>query len=229
MQPIAFCNRCRGMKVGWNERYILHVLGCQGLVSKSYKLLILTAVLSSFVLAFPVTTGVALTDSSISKVAAPVAEGTPAPVPQPDESASVETMLARNGVDKDRLTRVTQAIIASSVKYHVDPKLIASIVIVESGANPFAVSEMDSVGVMQIHLKTWGKIADTENINLFRIEDNVDFGVRILRDYIASNGVWEGVARYKGRLSTPESQQAADDYVRKVQGIYGFRRTKASS
>ena len=26
MQPFAFCNRCRGMKVGWNRRYILHCL-----------------------------------------------------------------------------------------------------------------------------------------------------------------------------------------------------------
>ena len=29
MQPIAFCNRCRGMKVGWNRRYILHCLMCR--------------------------------------------------------------------------------------------------------------------------------------------------------------------------------------------------------
>lgn len=232
MQPIAFCNRCRGMKVGWNKRYILHCLACQEWVSKSYKLLILTAVLSSFVFAFPVTTGVVLTDPSSPRIARPGVIAVAArlvPLPKKgDISATVEKMLAGYVVEKDRLVRVTQAIMASSLKYHVDPKLVASIVIVESGANPFAVSEADSVGVMQIHLGTWGKTADTENINLFKIEDNVDFGVRILRDYIASNGIWEGVARYRGRLATPESQQEADDYVRKVQGIYGVIPAKAS-
>jgi hypothetical protein len=193
-------------------------------------LLILTVVLSSFVFAFPVTTGIVLTDLSSPKVvAAPVVVAArPAPLSKADGSAAVEQMLARYGVEKERLTRVTQAIMASSLKYKVDPKLVASIVIIESRADPFAVSEADSVGVMQIHLGTWAQIADTENINLFKIEDNVDFGVRILRDYIASNGVWEGVARYKGRLATPESQQAAEDYVRKVQNIYGLAPAQAS-
>jgi soluble lytic murein transglycosylase-like protein len=228
MQPIAFCNRCRGMKVGWNKRYILHCLACQEWVSKSYKLLILTAVLSSFVFAFPVTTNIVLTDPAGPKMAPAVVRASLLPLAKPDIAATVEKMLAAYGVGKERLARVTQAIVTSSLKYHVDPKLVASIVIVESGANPFAVSDMDSVGVMQIHLGTWGHVADTEDINLFKIEDNVDFGVRILRDYIANNGIWEGVARYKGRLDTPESQQAADDYVRKVQGIYGIAPAKAS-
>jgi len=216
------------MKVGWNKRYILHCLACQEWISKSYKLLILTAVLSSFVFAFPVTTAVVSTDLSDPKVAPSIVEASVVPLPKAGMSAVVETMLARYGVEKKRLTRVTHAIMTSSVKYHVDPKLVASIVIVESRANPFAVSDSDSVGVMQIHLGTWGQTADTENINLFKIEDNVDFGVRILRDYIAGNGIWEGVARYKGRLETPESQQAADEYVRKVQGVYGVIPAKAS-
>ena len=29
---------------------------------------------------------------------------------------------------------------------------------------------------MQIHLPTWGLTADREDINLFKIEDNIDFG-----------------------------------------------------
>jgi hypothetical protein len=57
---------------------------------------------------------------------------------------------------------------ASGQKYHIDPKLVASIVIVESGADPFAVSTAESVGIMQIHLPTWGRVADKENINLLR-------------------------------------------------------------
>ena len=53
MQPIAFCTRCRGMRVGWNGRYILHRLRCKTWIPTSSKLLILTVVLSIFVLRFP--------------------------------------------------------------------------------------------------------------------------------------------------------------------------------
>jgi soluble lytic murein transglycosylase-like protein len=115
-----------------------------------------------------------------------------------------------------------RAIVSSSSRHGLDPRLVASIVIVESGANPYAVSEADSVGIMQIHLGTWGAIADKENINLFKVEDNVEFGVRILRDYIAATDTWEGVARYRGKTDAPESQRAALEYVQKVQRIYRF-------
>src|SRR4030095_12997792 len=100
-----------------------------------------------------------------------------------EQAASLEKMLAPYGSNPARLGRVVRGVMARNKKNKVDPRLIASIVIVESGTNPFAVSGADSVGIMQIHLGTWGEIADKEDVNLFKIEDNVDFGVRILRGY----------------------------------------------
>ena len=95
--------------------------------------------------------------------------------------------------------------------------------IVESRANPFAISGSDAIGMMQIHLPTWGPRADKEGINLFKIEDNIEFGTRILKDYIRRFGLWEGVKRYKGwNPGSPASAEAVSDYVAKVQGIYGF-------
>ena len=227
MQPIAFCNRCRGMKVGWNRRYVLHCLACQEWLSKSYKYLILTAILSSFVFAFPVSTGVALTDLIPPEAGPAIVEASavPAPLPAPGVSA-LESMLATYGAGEGLRPRVARAILASSAKYGVDARLVASIVIVESRADQFAVSDSDSIGIMQIHLRTWGPIADRQNINLFKIEDNVDLGVRILKGYIVGSGLWEGVARYKGRSETPESYQAAAEYVQKVQTIYEARPNK---
>ena len=111
----------------------------------------------------------------------------------------------------------------------IDPRLVASIAVVESRANPFAVSHSDSIGIMQIHLGTWGEVVDKEDVNLFRIEDNVDFGVKILRSYVVSSGMWEGVARYKGLSEDAESRQAAEEYVRKVQAIYGSQGSPAPS
>ena len=227
MQPIAFCNRCRGMKVGWNRRYVLHSLICQELISRSCKLVILTAALTFFIFAFPLPTEVvfnALPERSLQSV---VVEASLLPLPK-TAIASVENMLAGYRVDADLRPRVAAAIVASSRKYDVEPRLVASIMIVESRANPFAISEKDSIGIMQIHLPTWGPVAEQQGLNLFKIEDNVDLGVRILKGYIAKNGLWEGVMRYKGFTSDPASQQSALEYVHKVQRVYGIEPEPAS-
>jgi hypothetical protein len=52
MQSIAFCGRCRGMRVGFNRRYIAHCLVCKKWLSKSSKLFVLTVFASLLVLAF---------------------------------------------------------------------------------------------------------------------------------------------------------------------------------
>jgi soluble lytic murein transglycosylase-like protein len=239
MQPVAFCNRCRGMKVGWNQKYVIHCLVCQEWLSKSFRVMLLTGLLSSFVFAFPVTTGISVSESGrLAGVSPTLAEANAAlEVAREKANAAnreaetrtqLESLLSRYGVAKDRQSRVVNAVMDSSIKYKVDPRLVASIMIVESGANPFAVSTAESVGIMQIHLRTWGQIAEKENINLFKIEDNVDFGVRILRDYIVSSDTWEGVARYRGKTDSPESQQGALEYVQKVQRVYGMNPDKVS-
>ena len=69
---------------------------------------------------------------------------------------------------------------------------------------------------------------DREGINLLKIEDNVDFGARILNNYIRQFGVWEGVKRYNGFVSDdPISQQCAQEYVAKVQRVYEFQQPAA--
>ena len=54
MQPqMAFCSRCRGMRVGWNQRYVLHSLRCRQWrrhSSRLFGLMFLTVVVF---LAFP--------------------------------------------------------------------------------------------------------------------------------------------------------------------------------
>jgi soluble lytic murein transglycosylase-like protein len=144
--------------------------------------------------------------------------------------SSMDLFLKKYGVDDAHRSRVASAIVNSARKYDVDPRLVASIMIVESRANPFAISNSDAVGIMQVHLPTWGQTADEEGINLFRIEDNVDFGVRILKEYIRRFGLWEGVKRYKGwNPDKPESAQSVDDYLAKVQRIYTAERPSAAS
>jgi soluble lytic murein transglycosylase-like protein len=208
------------MKVGWNARYILHCLACDGAIHKSLKFCVLVLLLSSFVFVFPIHIGGRADSDALNPDVSILPGAAYAAAAPARDLASIEALLKQYGVQGSKVSRVAQAIVHSSKKYRMDARLVASIVIVESGANPYAVSEADSMGIMQIHLKTWAEVVDREDVNLFKVEDNVDFGVRILRSYIAANGLWEGVARYKGVTSDPESRKAADEYVLKVRAIY---------
>jgi hypothetical protein len=210
------------MKVGYNKRYVLHCLLCRSWIARSSKLLVLCVVLLSFAFKYPISTGL-FRDMGQPEVGTVSEAGFIPSVPEPGQVASISELLARYGVDPVQRDRVAKAIAASSMKYNVDPKLVTSVVIVESGANPFAVSGSNAVGIMQIHLPTWGLVAEQQGINLFKIEDNADLGVRILSGYIKSYGEWGGVAHYLGQTDEPASQRAAAEYVQKVQKVYGMK------
>ena len=143
-------------------------------------------------------------------------------ISRPDPAINtIDSLLKTFNVDQARRNRVAQAIVSSSRKHNVDARLIASVMIVESRGNPFAISHSDAVGIMQIHVPTWAQTLDEEGINLFKIEDNVDFGVRILKHYVEQYGHDEGIKRYNGwNIGDPESAQNAEAYLRKVQRVY---------
>jgi soluble lytic murein transglycosylase-like protein len=231
VQGIVFCSRCRGMKVGWNVRYLNHRIRCKDWISKPAKLFILTALLAVLVLGFPTPSALVFSGDATQQPVrtASIFQG---PVFHVNDPAVrlIGTFLKGYDVDETHRNRVAESIVTSSKKYNMDPRLIASVVVVESRANPFAISNRDSIGIMQIHIPTWGPSADREGINLFKIEDNIDFGTRILRDYVRQSGLWDGVKRYKGYSpDVPESEQGALDYVAKVQRVYGFQEQTPSS
>jgi soluble lytic murein transglycosylase-like protein len=141
---------------------------------------------------------------------------------------SVDSFLKRHGVADPRRARLAESIVASARKHDLNPRLIASIVIVESRGNPFAISGQDAVGVMQIHLPTWGNTAERENVNLFKIEDNVDFGAGILKDYIHRYGMSEGVRRYNGFIpGEPNLEASSGRYLAKVREVFDFGESSA--
>ena len=228
MQPrIAFCSRCRGMRVGWNKRYVLHWALCRQWPRNSSKLACLVILTVSLLLAFP--------EPSVSVLSGdrpeqPVQE---AGLPASDVSMdpAVQTMnafLKRHEVGEANRNRLAESIVTSARKFDLNPRLLASIMIVESQGNPFAISARDAIGIMQIHLPTWGQIADREGINLLKIEDNVNFGSRILKNYIRQYGLWEGVKRYNGFVADdPASERSAEGYVARVQRVYEFQQPVA--
>jgi soluble lytic murein transglycosylase-like protein len=226
MQPrFTFCKRCRGLKLGWNKRYVMHWLFCKHWLRRS-SALGGAVVVTALVLGFP--------ESGASVALAPAAPASPPPVRQTNRAAAavitvapeIQKMVAfleRNEIEKANRSRLAESIVASSNKYGLNPRLLASIMIVESRGNPFAISGQSAVGIMQIHLPTWGNTAVDENINLLKIEDNVDFGARILKDYVRRFGVSEGVKRYNGFVpGEPAWEESSQRYLTKVQEVFGF-------
>jgi soluble lytic murein transglycosylase-like protein len=143
---------------------------------------------------------------------------------------SIDAFLEQNEIRASDRRRLAESIVTSALRHDLSPRLIASIMIVESRGNAFAISGSAAVGIMQIHLPTWGQTADREGINLFRIEDNIDFGARILKTYISQFGLWQGVKRYNGFIAdNPTSVQSAEEYVGKVQRVYDEPATSEAS
>jgi len=229
MQPrIAFCGRCRGMRAGWNKRYILHRLLCTQWFSDTSRLGSLTILMVGLLLAFPVpSASVFSSDRSEQPAQEPGIQAISLSVGP--AVRSMDAFLKSHEVREATRSRLAQAIVASGRKYDLNPRLIASVMIVESRGNQFAISGKDAIGIMQIHLPTWGQTADREGINLLRIEDNIDFGARILKNYVRQFGLWEGVKRYNGFFAdNPTSEQSAQEYVEKVQQVYEVQQPAAS-
>jgi soluble lytic murein transglycosylase-like protein len=181
-------------------------------ISRAVKLLAIAIVMAPFAI-------FAVLQRSPSIIPMAQAEAATNAVEDP-EVPVLQRFLERYGVVPARSSRIAQALLASGRKQNVDARLLASILIVESRGDPHAISTAHAVGIMQIHVPTWGVDADTRGVNLFKIEDNVEMGARILHGYIAESGLWEGVMRYRGWSSQPGSRESAQVYADLVRQIF---------
>ncbi len=76
-------------------------------------------------------------------------------------------------------TKYEDEIQTTSEKYGVDPDLVKSVIKVESNFNPNAISSKNAMGIMQLVPET---AKDYKVNDPFDPEDNIDGGVRVLRD-----------------------------------------------
>src|SRR5687768_15168581 len=96
MKNIAFCSRCRGMKVGLNKNFIKHCLNCRQYLAIASKLFILGILLSVFIFSFPKTVGLVQSDMPEETVFASVQVGNASTTPIPRAvSAPIEAILNR--------------------------------------------------------------------------------------------------------------------------------------
>jgi hypothetical protein len=213
------------MKQGWNKRYIIHWLWCMQGLRKSSRVGGVVFVVATLALGFPEPSASGTSVPTATKpVTAPVIVITESELKLQIERqvASIEAFLELHQVGEENRSRLAESLVASGRKHGISPKLLASVMIVESRGNPFAISGQDAVGVMQVHLPTWGDTADRENINLLKIEDNVDFGARILKDYVDRFGVEGGIRRYNGYIPGEQAwEESSQRYLDKIQQVYG--------
>ena len=92
------------------------------------------------------------------------------------------------------LRRIASAILTSSARHDLDPRLVTAVMIVESGARPWARSQKGAVGLMQVmpHMATHFDVVG----DLTRIESNVELGCLILADNIRRLGEEDGISSY---------------------------------
>jgi soluble lytic murein transglycosylase-like protein len=90
--------------------------------------------------------------------------------------------------------RIGRAVLRSSATYQLDPQLVTAIILVESGARPWALSTKGAVGLMQVmpHMTETLMLAG----NLTTIESNVEAGCSILADNIRRLGEDDGISAY---------------------------------
>lgn len=122
--------------------------------------------------------------------------------PQPQEKEKPATIKANATSGNEDIDRI---ILEKSKQYGIDPDLVHAVIWKESRYNPKAVSPVGAVGLMQLMEGTAGDLGVT---NREDIEQNIDGGIRYLKQMYEKNGgdwnaqdreTWEkALASYNG-------------------------------
>lgn len=112
-----------------------------------------------------------------------------------DAAAVSRIVASANPALSDReLERIGRAVERYSEKYELDPELVTAVLLVESGARPWARSPKGALGLMQVmpHVIRPYRLAG----NPSTIETNVEAGCMILADNIRRLGEEDGISAY---------------------------------
>jgi soluble lytic murein transglycosylase-like protein len=139
-----------------------------------------------------------------------------------DKPFGRQNSLPRNGFTQ---AEIDEAIDKAASRHSVDPNLVRALVKVESNFNPNAVSRKGAMGLMQLMPQTARRMNLT---NPFNPEENVDAGVRHLKELLDSYGgdVRLSLAAYNAgmgavaRSSGIPHYAETRNYVRRITEIY---------
>jgi soluble lytic murein transglycosylase-like protein len=139
-----------------------------------------------------------------------------------DKPSIEQNSSPRNGFTQ---AEIDEAIDKAASRHNVDPNLVRALVKVESNFNPNAVSRKGAMGLMQLMPQTARRMNLT---NPFNPEENIDAGVRHLKELLDSYGgdVRLSLAAYNAgmgavaRSSGIPRYAETRNYVRRITEIY---------
>ena len=101
--------------------------------------------------------------------------------------------------DPEERFRILRLVHREATRADIPADLVLAVIQIESAFDPYAVSRVGAMGMMQI-MPFWKKEIGRENDNLIDMETNLRYGCTILKYYIdKEQGRWaEGLARYNG-------------------------------
>jgi hypothetical protein len=127
-----------------------------------------------------------------------------------------ERVLQGNGCSK----RFSAIIGRAAVDFGLSPRLLAALVVIESGGNPKADDGLGSIGLTQVNTKTWKRSKN----ELLDPDTNVRVGASVLAKYIREFGVEEGLHHYNGY-----SEVHTHVYVQKVLEVASGKNLQAAN
>ena len=148
-------------------------------------------------------------------------------------AAEVDQYLGKASVEQNSSPRtgftqreIDSAIDKAAARHNVDPNLVRALVKVESNFNPNAVSRKGAMGLMQLMPQTARQLNVS---NPFNPEENVDAGVRHLKQLLESYGgdVRLSLAAYNAgsgavaRSSGMPRYAETRNYVKRITNLYG--------
>jgi soluble lytic murein transglycosylase-like protein len=134
-------------------------------------------------------------------VSAAAAADTPAPASPalPSPADIVATLRAQFRVSATDALKIAQAVLTQANQYSMSPVLLLSVMAVESGFDPRAVSAIGARGLMQVlpaaHPRAFADVKELDDPAI-----NVRIGSSILRDYLVQSGgdIDAALWRYSG-------------------------------
>jgi soluble lytic murein transglycosylase-like protein len=84
--------------------------------------------------------------------------------------------------------RIIEVAYRKAQLYGFSPNLVLSVIHVESGFNPLALSSAGAFGLMQVRYSVWKDELAIDRSRIFDIEYNIDLGLRILKQYYTLSG-----------------------------------------
>lgn len=147
-----------------------------------------------------------------------------------------EALLARldrsNALTAEERRRVAAIILEASAQHEVSPHLVMAVIHVESAYNPFAISHVGALGLMQVMPMTGAEVAERIGVpwrgrqTLFDPEANVRIGVAYLKELLDRYGsVRVALAAYNwgpGRIDTRlrRGNTVPAQYAERVMGAF---------